>query len=307
MALRVLFMGTPHYAVVIADGLSKLSDMSLRVVTQPDARVGRGYRLRASPVAVWAEEHGIEVDRPHRLNAMREAWEGFSPDLVITAAYGKILPPWMLALPRLGALNVHASLLPRWRGPNPIAWAIRAGDVITGVTLMSMDQGIDTGPVYGQRAVSVDAAVDMGGLTDVLALAGRDLLVELLPDILAGRLGPTPQESTGMTTAPKFSAEETKIPWQVEAFSIARLIRSMSPSPAAYTMFRGRRLQILSAEADPKVRMRPAAIAMDRNGALVGTGTEALRLCLVRPEGKRAMTGIEWARGIRLGEQEYFA
>lgn len=307
MALRVLFMGTPYYGVVIADGLSKVPDIRLRVVTQPDARVGRGYRVVPSPVAAWAEEHGFETDRPNRLSAMREVWEAFAPDLVVTAAYGKILPPWMLALPRVGALNVHASLLPRWRGPNPIAWAIRAGDVTTGVTLMAMDQGVDTGPIYGQRAVPIDPAIDMGGLTEVLALAGRDLLGDLLMDILAGRLQPTPQAPIGITTAPKFSAAETKISWQLEALSIARLIRSMSPSPAAYTMFRGRRLQILSAQAESEARLRPAALALDRNGPLVGTGTGSLRLYLVKPEGKRAMSGMEWARGVRLGEQEYFA
>lgn len=307
MALRVLFMGTPLYGAVIVDGLSKVGDIRLRVVTQPDARVGRGYRLTASPVAVWAEQHGVEVDRPTRLSAMRAAWEAFSPDVVVTAAYGKILPPWMLALPRLGALNVHASLLPRWRGPNPIAWAIRAGDESTGVTLMGMDRGIDTGPIYGQREVPIDPALDMVGLTEVLAVAGRDLLGDLLPDIIAGRIQPTPQESMGMTMAPKFSAEEAKIVWQLEALSIARLIHSMSPSPAAYTMFRGRRLQILSAQAEPLVRLQPAELALDRNGPLVGTGMGSLRLDVVKPEGKRAMSATEWARGIRLEEQEYFA
>ncbi len=306
MSLKILFMGTPHYAVVILDGLAQLSNVTLRVVTQPDAPVGRGYRLVSSAVARWADEHDVAVDRPTLLKEQRATWEAFQPDLLVTAAYGKILAPWALNLPRIAALNVHASLLPRWRGPNPIAWAIRAGDSCTGVTLMAMDSGIDTGPVYARRPVVIRPDWDLGQLTEVLARTGRDLLVDSIPAITAGKLDPVPQETTGATKAPKFTAEDAKISWQMDALTIGRLIRSMTPSPSAYTMFRGKRLQILSAEAGSSADLLPGQLGLDRHGPMVGTSSGSLRIHLVKPEGKRAMSGLEWARGARFREQECF-
>ncbi len=299
-------MGTPEYGAVVLDGLAAMTDVILRVVSQPDAPVGRGYRVVASPVSRWAEEHGVDLDRPKTLKDMRAEWEAFEPDFVVTAAYGKILAPWALALPRIAALNVHASLLPRWRGPNPIAWAIRTGDLRTGVSLMAMDSGVDTGKVYARREVSIEGDMDLGRLTEILAITGRDLLIDSLPAITMGTLRPYPQDELGATSAPKFTRDELRIAWDSDALSIVRLIHSMAPSPAAYTMFRGKRLQILSAKTELSSRLLPGVLGLDRDGPMVGALSGALRIGVVKPEGKRTMSGIEWARGIRLEKQERF-
>lgn len=306
MSLKILFMGTPHYGAVILDGLANVPDVVLRVVTQPDAPAGRGYQHVASPVARWAEDHGVDVDRPKTLKENRGIWQEFSPDVLVTAAYGKILAPWVLALPRTLALNVHASLLPRWRGPNPIAWAIRSGDPFTGVTLMGMDAGVDTGPIYARRELAIGADMDVGQLTEALAFTGRDLLLDSLPDILSGKLDPVPQDPDGVVHAPKFTADDARISWEMDAIRIAAGIRSMSPSPAAYTMFRGKRVQILSAQVEPPSGLLAGHLALDRRGLMVGALPGSLRIDWVKPEGKRAMSGMEWARGARLGEQERF-
>ena len=303
--VRILFMGTPEYARIIGQGLSEQSGVVMRVVSQPDAPAGRKLLPVPSPVARWALEKGLPLDRPTRMVDFRDTWRQFAPDLIVTAAYGRILRPWLLSLPTIAAVNLHASLLPRWRGPNPIAWAIRAGDSITGVTLMTMDDGIDSGPILSQVSVPISPSATLGDLTQSLAAAGRDLLIASLPGLVANHLPPVAQPSEDVTYAPKFSPEEAHITWQQSARQIVNLVRSMSPSPVAYTMFRTQRLQILSAKPVETVVLAPGQLRFDREGALVGTGDGAIRLLLVKPSGKRAMTGAEWSRGIRLSGEEF--
>lgn len=298
-------MGTPEYARVIAQGLSEQPGVVMRVVSQPDAPAGRKLRPIPSPVSQWAREKGLPLDQPRRMLDFRETWRQFAPDLIVTAAYGRILRPWLLSLPTIAAVNLHASLLPRWRGPNPIAWAIRAGDTETGVTLMAMDDGIDSGPILSQVAVSISPQATLGDLTQLLATAARDLLIASLPQLVTNQLTPRMQTAEDATYAPKFSSQEAHIPWQQSAREIVNLVRSMTPGPVAYTMFRAQRLQILHVKPEATVLLAPGQLRVDKEGALVGTGDGAIRLLLVKPSGKRAMTGAEWSRGIRLNGEEF--
>ena len=303
--VRILFMGTPEYARIIGQGLSEQSGVVMRVVSQPDACAGRKLLPIPSPVSQWAQEKGLPLDRPIRMVDFRDTWRQFAPDLIVTAAYGRILRPWLLSLPTIAAVNLHASLLPRWRGPNPIAWAIRSGDSVTGVTLMTMDDGIDSGPILSQVSIPIGRSATLGDLTQSLAIAGRDLLIANLSDLVANRLTPVMQSSEGVTYAPKFSPEEAHITWQQSDEQLVNLVRSMTPSPVAYTMFRAQRLQILKVKPEATVGLAPGQLRIDKEGAIVGTGGGAIRLLLVKPSGKRLMTGAEWGRGIRLNGEEF--
>ncbi len=299
-------MGTPEYARIIGEGLAQQPNLLLRVVTRPDAPAGRGYKMTPSPVARWAIDQGLELDRPQRLTEMLPVWQAFDPDLIVTAAYGRILKPGLLTLAKLGAVNLHASLLPRWRGPNPIAWAIRAGDAMTGVSLMKMDAGVDTGPVYAQRAIPIGARVSTGALTKELAHLARDLLLESLPRVVAGILAPVPQDNQRASQAPKFLSQESEISWQQTAVEIDRRVRSMSPEPRAHTTFRGQRIQILEVMPQELAGLEPGQLRFDKEGVIVGAGIGAVRLLKIKPIGKREMAAGDWSRGIKHQDSERF-
>ncbi len=292
-------MGTPEYARVILDGLLSRSDLTIRVVTKQDTPQGRHMRLTPSPVAQRATEVGLVVDKPDQLVAYKEAWLKWAPDLIITAAYGKILRPWVLTLPQQGAFNLHASLLPRWRGPNPIAWAIRAGDTITGVTLMRMDQGVDTGDIVAQRSLDITNEMTMGQLTDLLALLARDLLLEHLDGLLSGRAKQTPQDDSQATYAGKFAPEDSRINWHQPAIAIDRLIRSMSPEPGAYTMCQGIRVKILESAYDKGTQ--PIATAeLVGNNWHIGTADGVVIIKRIKPAGRKDMTPGDFQRGLHV-------
>ncbi|WP_020374649.1 methionyl-tRNA formyltransferase [Sulfobacillus thermosulfidooxidans] len=296
---RILFMGTPEYARVILDGLLTRSDLTIRVVTKADTPQGRHMRLTPSPVAQRASERGLMVDKPDRLVAYKDAWLKWAPDLIITAAYGKILRPWVLGLPRHGAFNLHASLLPRWRGPNPIAWAIRAGDAMTGVTLMRMDQGVDTGDIVAQRSVAITNEMTMGKLTNLLAEQARDLLLEYLDRLLSGQVKETAQDDSQATYAGKFAPEDSRINWNQPATSIDRLIRSMSPEPGAYTMCQGIRVKILECAYDKGTQ--PIATAeLAGNHWQIGTAEGVVIVKRVKPAGRKEMTPGDFQRGLHV-------
>lgn len=293
--MRVLFMGTPDYAVDVLRKLrTVVDDCDIRVVSQPDKQKGRHYRIQASALSEYALQEGLRLDRPHRLRDLATEWRQFAPDVGITAAYGRILPAWLLALPRR-SVNLHASLLPRWRGPNPIAWAIYQGDVSTGVSLMEMALGVDEGPVLAKREVEVGQET-FTRLSQRLGHVAGDLLTEVWPELLSLPSHAQPEE--GVTYAPKFSKEMQRVDWHRSAQAEARRIRSMSDTPGAYTMWGSQRIRLAPPGIEPG-NVEPGRIISQGDAWMVGCGQDMLVLTSIQPQGKSWMTPGAFCRGLR--------
>ena len=294
----IAFAGTPDFAVpslrlLLAGGCR----VSL-VLTQPDRPAGRGRRLTQSPVKREALGHGLKVRQPRRLDsgAVPEDW-GDAPDLLVVAAYGLLIPPWLLAWPRFGAVNVHASLLPRWRAASPIQYAILAGDRETGASIMSMDAGLDTGPVYSRRKLAIEAGETAGMLHDRLARSGAELLVESLPGILNGDLAAEPQDDALATHAPKIAKADAVLDWTAPAAELERRVRAFNPWPVAETgTASGERLRIWQAVAtDGRARERPGSVIRARaDGIDVATGAGILRVLSLQRPGGRVMSAGDY-------------
>jgi methionyl-tRNA formyltransferase len=298
----IVFMGTPAYAVP-ALGVVAASAHPVLVITQPDRPAGRGRQLRPSAVKEAARTLGLPVLTPSRLGPKTFArLRELSPKLIVTAAYGGILPPAYLALPPAGAYNLHASLLPRWRGPNPIAWAIRAGDAQTGVTLMRMDEGVDTGPIVVQRALPIGGAETTGSLTGRLADLAGALLDEWLCRLLGGDGVGSPQ-GNGYREAPKFESEASRIDWSQPAASVSAQIRSLLPDPGPWALAEGERLVIREVagllDDEGGQRLRPGQIERRGDEWRIGCGQGRLRVTLIQPAGRRAMSPGAYVRGLR--------
>ncbi len=292
-------MGTPDFAVPCLTTLIETQTV-VGVVTQPDKPAGRGNRLRPSPVKVAAEaagRHGAaEAGVAHAGDAapLRE-WQ---PDLIVAAAFGQILRPHVLYLPPRGSLNVHASLLPRWRGASPIQHAILAGDETTGVTLMQMDEGLDTGAMYVQESLSIDPRETAATLHDRLAELGAAMLRRHLEDILDGRLSPVPQDDVGFTYAPMIRKEAGEIDWRQDADSLDRHVRAMTPWPGAFTWWGGVSLKVLSARRlDFLPSGAPGQVVVVPEGVAVATESGGLLLGAIQAPGKRAMAAEDFVRG----------
>jgi len=315
--MRIVFMGTPEFAVVslaalvehaapgrlVADGLDIVA-----VVTRPDKPAGRGRAVAVSPVKRYALDHGLPVWQPGSLRRAenQEQIRQLAPDVIVVAAFGQILPAEVLALPPRGCLNIHASLLPRHRGAAPISAAILAGDAETGVSIMLMDAGIDTGPVLSQRALPIAPDDTTGTLTAKLARLGAELLIETLPRWLAGDLEPQPQDEARVTYAPALVKEQGHIDWSQPAAIIARQVRAYQPWPGAATTWQGRLLKIIRAQplppdANQQTERMPGRVVVASSPSgralIVSCGTDALRLEVVQLEGRRAMSADEFLRG----------
>lgn len=297
---RIVFMGTPDFAVPALQALIETQEV-VGVVTQPDRPAGRGRQLRPSPVKQVALAAGISLYQPKSLRkeetaAPLRAWQ---PDLIVVAAFGQILRKHVLDLPPLGCINVHASLLPRWRGASPIQHAILAGDAETGVTLMRMDEGLDTGPMYVERAVPITATETAATLHDKLAALGGDMLREFLPAISSGALTPTPQDDAHATYAPLIQKEAGLIDWQQTAVEIDRHIRAMSPWPGAFTYWQGQQLKLLTAQPInlSTDTLTPGDVLAWQETAVVATGAGGLQLIELQLAGKRAMPAADFLRG----------
>lgn len=300
---RILFYGSPDFALPALQSLIDGGFRPVAAVSQPDRRAGRGRKPAPPPVKQLAEAHGIPVLQPERLRdpAAIDAIAAFRPDLQIVAAYGQLIPARILDLPRHGTLNVHASLLPRWRGAAPVNAAIRHGDPETGATIMLVDETEDTGAILAQRATPIAAGEDAGGLSDRLARLGAGLLLETIPRWLAGEIEPRPQDGARATRARRLRKSAGKIDWADSALEIERQVRACTPRPGAYASLDGRDIRITRAEWIPTMSDRPGRppgrieISGDWIGVQTGRGTLAIRR-LQRP-GKREMSAAEFARG----------
>ena len=293
----IVFMGTPDFSVPILQALIQQYSV-IGVVTQPDRPAGRKQQIHISPVKQVALDHHIPVLQPERMRrpeaiAELKQWQ---PDVYVVAAFGQILPQSVLDIPKYGSINVHASLLPRWRGAAPIQAVIRAGDAETGVTIMKMDAGLDTGPMLKMRSIPIAADETGASLHDKLSFLGAELLMETLPGYLNGTNLPQPQPEVGITFAPQVKKEEGNIDWSQDAQVIERLIRAFTPWPGTYSFFKGQQLKILNGEIaeglapQGKVVKVPAGIA-------VGTGHSLLRLRTIQLAGRKAMPVEEFVKG----------
>ena len=306
MATRVIFMGTPEFAVPGLEALIRSSYEVVAVYTQPDRKAGREQRIVYSPIKELALSQGLDVVQPESLKNRTavERLANFVPDLIVVAAFGHILTPEILAVPRFGCLNVHPSILPRYRGASPVATAILRGDDVTGVTIMLMDIGLDSGPVLNQRTVSVLDEDTTGSLTGKLSQAGAELLIETLPLWREGEIAPQSQDESQATYTRVIVKEEGEIDWRFPALELWRRARAFAPWPGCYTRWQGKRLKIN--EVVPLTGEQSGGagkvIALPQPApAIVGveTGDGVLGLLRVQLAGKREMSGEEFIRGQR--------
>jgi methionyl-tRNA formyltransferase len=312
---RVAFAGTPEFARVALEAIAEAGFEVPLVLTQPDRPAGRGLKLQASPVKAWALAAGVPVAQPRSLRldgkypaeaAMAQAaLQAAQLDVLVVAAYGLILPAWVLELPRLGCLNIHASLLPRWRGAAPIHRAIEAGDARTGVTIMQMDAGLDTGAMLSSEAVSLLADTTTASLHDQLAALGGRLVVEAMQALGGAGLPAVPQPGEGITYAHKIDKAEAQIDWHLPAALIERRIRAFDPFPGASTTFGGETLKLWRAQVRPQGGEPGTVLAADAGGLLVACGTGALCVTeLQRPGGKRqGVQAFLQAHGVPVGSR----
>lgn len=294
---RAIFMGTPSFAVPSLMELAESHEV-VAVVTAPDRPAGRGRRVRASAVKEAAAARGIPVLQPTSLKEGEEVdrIRTLQPDVIVVAAYGKILPPSLLEIAPRGTVNIHPSLLPRHRGASPVAASILAGDSETGVTLMLMDQGMDTGPILAQRAVKIRENDTRASLTDRLASVGADLLADSLPLWLSGQLEPRPQDESQATYSKRLAKSDGIIDWRREATEIARQVRACNPWPGAFTHWEGQQVKVIAARVAVGGGEPGTVVEMD-GGAAVAAGVGQLALEEVQLEGRRAMGIAQFLRG----------
>ncbi|MCB2102499.1 MAG: methionyl-tRNA formyltransferase [Rhodobacterales bacterium] len=295
-ALRLAFMGSPDFSVPVLDALIEAGHQVACVYAQPPRPAGRGHHEHPCPVHARAAELGLAVRTPASLKGEAEqaAFRALELDVAVVSAYGLILPRAVLTAPRLGCVNVHASLLPRWRGAAPIQRAIEAGDRESGVTIMQMDEGLDTGAMLLTERVRITPAMDAGALHDALSILGARLVVEALEGLEAGTLTPVPQPEDGATYARKLDKAEGMIDWTRPAEDLARQVRALTPWPGTWCIIHGERVKILAAEVAPG-EGEPGTVLDD--ALTVACGRDALRATRVQRSGKGAMAASEMLRG----------
>ncbi|MFF5558715.1 methionyl-tRNA formyltransferase [[Kitasatospora] papulosa] len=306
--MKLVFAGTPEVAVPALDALIASGRHEVAaVVTRPDAPAGRGRRLVASPVAERAEEAGIEVLKPAKprdeelLARLRE----IAPDCCPVVAYGALLPKVALDIPARGWVNLHFSLLPAWRGAAPVQHSVMAGDEVTGASTFLIEEGLDSGPVYGVLTEEVRPTDTSGDLLTRLAFAGAGLLAATMDGIEDGTLHAVPQPAEGVTLAPKITVEDAQVQWSAPALRVDRVVRGCTPAPGAWTLFRGERLKLVqAAPVLDRTDLAPGELSAGKNNVYVGTGSHAVELLWVQPQGKKPMRAADWARGVRIAHGE---
>lgn len=308
-SLRVVFMGTPDFAVPTLKALIDGPHEVVGVFCQPDKQKGRGKKVQMPPVKECALEANLTVYQPDTLRdeAAETLLRSLAPDVIIVVAYGKILPPWLIRLPKYGCINVHASLLPKYRGAAPIHWAILNGDTETGVTIMQMDDGLDTGDMLDVVRTDIKDGETTGELFDRLAVMGGEVINDILEKTQAGELQPVPQDDAKATHTTKITKEMGAIDWQNSADVLANQIRGLNPAPGCFTFLDGKRLKIWQAkalsEADMKGENLPSGktvgtiLAVGDKDFTVAAGEGALRVFEVQPDNKKRMTAGDFCRG----------
>ncbi|MFB8402567.1 methionyl-tRNA formyltransferase [Streptomyces sp. NPDC055912] len=306
--MKLVFAGTPEVAVPALDALLASGRHEVAaVVTRPDAPAGRGRRLVASPVAQRAEEAGIEVLKPARprdeafLARLRE----IAPDCCPVVAYGALLPKVALDIPARGWVNLHFSLLPAWGGVVPVQHSLMAGDEVTGASTFLIEEGLDSGPVYGVVTEDIRPTDTSGDLLTRLAFAGAGLLAATMDGIEDGALQAVPQPVEGITLAPKIQVEDAHVDFAAPALRVDRVVRGCTPAPGAWTVFRGERLKLIQVTPLPdRTDLAPGQLAAGKNNVYAGTGSYAVELLWVQPQGKKPMKAADWARGVRIAPGE---
>jgi methionyl-tRNA formyltransferase len=297
--MRVIFMGTPAFALPTFEALRIRGEHLIAVVTQPDRPRGRGQVLAPPPMKMAGLAAGLTVLQPEKVRESEflERCRVLAPDLIVVVAFGQILPKALLDIPRYGCINVHASLLPRYRGAAPIQWAIIRGETETGVTTMQMDPGMDTGPILLQRRVPIEPEDTAGTLAPRLAAVGAATLSETLNRVTAGRLEPQPQDSTQATLAPLLKKEDGRIDWRQPATAIAALVRGTNPWPGAVTMSRGAPLRVWGARAEAGSGEPGLILAARPEGVTVGTGAGRLVIIELQSPGGKRLSAREYVAG----------
>jgi methionyl-tRNA formyltransferase len=300
--LKIIFAGTPAFSLPCLEALHKAGHSIVAVLTQPDRPSGRGQKLQASPIKEWAIEHHLSVYQPESLKSkeMTELIAQFDADVMVVVAYGLILPKTILDLPRLGCINVHASLLPRWRGAAPIQYALRSGDKITGISIMQMDQGMDTGDVLKHISCSIDAEDDSERLFNKLSLLAPPVLLESLEERVSGRSIPEPQDNHLATYAPKITKQEAQIDWSESSEQILLNLRAFHPQPCAFTSFEGKNIKIHAAqfEMGQSITTTPAGtiIAHQSDRIVVQTGNGAIGITCWQWPNEKQVKLVDWLK-----------
>lgn len=301
---KLVFMGTPGFSVPILDGLVAAGYEVLAVVTQPDRPVGRKRVITPTPVKEAALRHGIEVLQPEKITGSKEMdrIKELEPDLIVTAAFGQFLPEALLQVPKHGAINVHASLLPKYRGGAPVHYSIIKGEQETGVTIMEMVKKMDAGAIYAQEAMPITKQDDVGSMFDKLSELGKELLLKTLPPLLNGEITPREQEESEVTYSPNISREEEQIDWRLPAEAIDCQIRGMRPWPVAYTTYQGARWKMWAAtplEEETTTEAPGTIIQINKKNFWIacGEGT-VLQIDVLQPAGKGQLKAVEFINGV---------
>ena len=299
--MRLAVAASPEVAIPTLQALQSTDHLLVKVISQPDRPAGRGKTLTPTPVSQWAIENQIPLDRPEGIEEIKAAVADV--DCVITIGYGVLLPEEVLNIPSYGFLNLHFSLLPRWRGAAPVQRAIEAGDPVTGVTVFQLDAGMDTGPIYTMHRFALDDDISSDELFLELGELGVEAVLETLAKISSG-VRPTPQKSEGATRARKLSREEARIQWDKSSQEVSAKIRAFTSAPGAWTNFRGNAIKI----ASPKIThetLKPGEIALVDKKVLIGSATTALEIGFITSQGKQQTDATSWANGARLTPGEF--
>ena len=309
--LRIIFMGTPDFAVPALQALLDSPNQVVAVICQPDRKKGRGKKLSPPPVKILAEKHSLPVLQPTaiRTEEFLEQLRSFAPDLIVVTAYGRILPASLLFLPRLGTINVHGSLLPKYRGAAPIQWALINGEQETGVTIMQVDEGMDTGDILLPVSLPITNTDTSGSLFKKLSTLGGETLVKAISLLKEGKLPPIKQDDALATEAPMLNKEMGHLDWHQDAQTLHCLIRGLDPWPSAFGFLQDRRFRFFQPQViEGNVSEPPGTLCRaDKNGLLVATGKNYLRLAEIQPEGKKRMSVQSCLCGMKLPVGEQFS
>ena len=300
--MKIVVAATPDVAIPTLDWLATSEHQLLSVITQPDRPAGRGRTLKESVISEWARENDVPCFKPASVTETATLIEG--ADVLLTIGYGVLLPEELLSIPMHGCLNLHFSLLPRWRGAAPVQRAIEAGDSVSGVTVFQLDPGMDTGPIYSVKRFALDSDITSDELFSELGALGVEAVEDSLNAIKAG-IRPEPQKSDGATRAMKISKEECEIDWNLDAQLISQKIRAFTSSPGAWTRFRGEAVKIDSVNISEET-LQPGLLKVVNKELLVGTSSNAVSIGFLTPAGKSRMDAKSWLNGARLGDGELF-